>query len=88
MTTNFKIKLNKPIEKSIKRDGPVEKGLQSNVPRVYPDLTWIVELIDTKVDKVEGKELSSNDFTDELDEKLQGINKISNTEIEAIFSDI
>ena len=36
----------------------------------------ITEFLDTKVDKVEGKVLSSNDFTDEYQNKLTNINKI------------
>lgn len=35
----------------------------------------ITEFLDTKVDKVEGKVLSSNDFTDEYQNKLANINK-------------
>ena len=35
----------------------------------------ITEFLDTKVDKVEGKVLSSNDFTDEYQNKLTNINK-------------
>lgn len=42
--------------------------------------------LDLKVDKVEGKVLSSNDFTDELKEKLEGIdNGSSQNMIEHIF---
>jgi hypothetical protein len=38
------------------------------------------DTFDTKVDKVEGKTLSSNDFTDELKQKLEdiGINAETN----------
>lgn len=37
------------------------------------DMEELGEMLDTKVDKVVGKELSTNDFTDELKEKLEEI---------------
>jgi len=47
----------------------------------------IIEL-DKKVDKVEGKSLSSNDFTDELKEKLNNINKVYLISIEKSWNKI
>lgn len=43
-------------------------------------LAKITEL-NTKVDKVEGKDLSSNDFTDDLKTKLEGLSNYNDTEI-------
>ena len=44
----------------------------------------LTQLVDTKVDKEEGKGLSSNDFTDELKEKLESL--YTNPEIDAKFN--
>ena len=44
--------------------------------------------LNNKVDKVQGKELSSNDFTDVLKEKLEGLENYDDTEIKADISDI
>ena len=43
-----------------------------------PISTATQEALDDKVDKVAGKELSSNDFTDELLEKLEGVEEGAN----------
>ena len=44
--------------------------------------------LNTKIDKVEGKDLSSNDFTDELREKLINVNKTYLIRIEKIWNKI
>ncbi len=49
-------------------------------------MAMLTEAIGKKVDKVEGKVLSSNDFTDEEKEKLDGIEEITAAEIEAMFT--
>lgn len=41
--------------------------------------------LDVKVDKVEGKDLSSNDFSDSYKEKLDGIISITESEINTLF---
>lgn len=46
----------------------------------------ITEFLDTKVDKVEGKVLSSNDFTDEYQNKLANINKTYLISIDRIWN--
>lgn len=45
-------------------------------------LAKITEL-NTKVDKVEGKDLSSNDFTDDLKTKLEGLSNYNESELKA-----
>ena len=40
----------------------------------------------TKVDKVEGKGLSTNDFTDDLKTKLESLNNYNDTEIKATLN--
>lgn len=45
------------------------------------DDTELRALIDGKVDKVTGKGLSSNDFTDDEKEKLSGLNNYNDTEL-------
>lgn len=45
-------------------------------------LAKITEL-NTKVDKVEGKDLSSNDFTDDLKTKLEGLSNYNDNELKA-----
>lgn len=42
--------------------------------------------LDKKVDKIEGKDLSSNDFTNEYKEKIENIISITDTEIDDLFS--
>ena len=46
----------------------------------------ITDFLDTKVDKVEGKVLSSNDFTDEYQNKLANINKTYLISIDRIWN--
>ena len=51
--------------------------------QAYKDLN---KELNNKVDKVQGKELSSNDFTDVLKEKLEGLENYDDTEIKADIS--
>lgn len=46
------------------------------------------EKLDSKIDKIDGKGLSSNDFTDELREKLLNVNKTYLISIEKIWNKI
>lgn len=46
---------------------------KTGLARLWANITT---LINTKVDKVEGKELSTNDFTDAYKEKLEGLENI------------
>lgn len=55
------------------------------IVQTYKDLN---KELNNKVDKVQGKELSSNDFTDTLKEKLEGLENYDDTEIKADISDI
>ena len=55
------------------------------IVQAYKDLN---KELNNKVDKVQGKELSSNDFTDTLKEKLEGLENYDDTEIKADISDI
>ena len=50
------------------------------IVQAYKDLN---KELNNKVDKVQGKELSSNDFTDTLKEKLEGLENYDDTEIKA-----
>lgn len=51
--------------------------------QAYKDLN---KELNNKVDKVQGKELSSNDFTDTLKEKLEGLENYDDTEIKEDIS--
>lgn len=53
------------------------------IVQAYKDLN---KELNNKVDKVQGKELSSNDFTDTLKEKLEGLENYDDTEIKADIS--
>lgn len=44
---------------------------------------YVTSSITNKVDKVEGKDLSTNDFTNELKTKLEGLNNYDDTDIKA-----
>ena len=46
----------------------------------------LISLVDNKVDKIEGKGLSTNDFTNTLKERLETL--YSNPEIDAMFSNV
>ena len=48
----------------------------------------ITQELEKKTDKIEGKDLSSNDFTDELREKLINVNKTYLIRIEKIWNKI
>ena len=48
----------------------------------------ITQELEKKIDKIEGKDLSSNDFTDELREKLINVNKTYLIRIEKIWNKI
>ena len=48
----------------------------------------ITQELEKKIDKIEGKDLSSNDFTDELREKLINVNKTYLISIEKIWNKI
>ena len=51
-----------------------------------PTSKAVVDALDTKVDKAEGKGLSTNDYTTDEKEKLAGITEITSAEIQALFS--
>ena len=46
----------------------------------------VTEKLDSKVDKIEGKGLSTNDFTDEMKNKLNGSNKSYLITIDKVWS--
>ena len=50
-------------------------------------ISKIKEVTDTKVDKVDGKGLSTNDYTDEEKEKLNSIETITLDELEELFDE-
>ena len=68
----------------------------SNVADVPEDMKKLAESVDTvvgnldtnKVDKVDGKGLSTNDFTNEYKAKLDGLNNYDDTEITQEIEDI
>lgn len=47
-----------------------------NITGNISDQKDLTEKLDSKIDKIEGKDLSSNDFTDEEQEKLRKLNTI------------
>lgn len=55
----------------------------SNLPYM---IGKIKEVTDTKVDKIDGKGLSTNDYTDEEKEKLNSIETIELNEIDDLFN--
>ena len=68
-------------------EGNVTK-LESRISTLEKDNTQNKKNISNKVDKVEGKGLSTNDFTNELKSKLEGLNNYDDTEIKKEISDI
>ena len=55
----------------------------SNLPYM---IRKIKEVTDTKVDKVDGKGLSTNDYTDEEKEKLNNISTVTISELNDLFN--
>lgn len=68
-------------------EGNVTK-LESRISTLEEDNTQNKKNISNKVDKVEGKGLSTNDFTNELKSKLEGLNNYNDTEIKKEISEI
>lgn len=68
-------------------DKPISTATQAVLGQLETDIDGLDALIDTKVDKVEGKGLSSNDFTDEYKSKVDtsvSSNKLTQDEIDLI----
>lgn len=83
-TTNLKLfKHDNPSTNENQFD--VESALNQNWDKID---TAYGNLNINKVDKVEGKGLSTNDFTDELKTKLEGLNNYNDTEIKKDIEDI
>ena len=59
----------------------MQQAIQNNIVRIN-------ELDDTKVDKIEGKGLSTNDYTDEEKTKLASLENYDDTEIKADILDL
>lgn len=80
---------NKTDINNLKTDNETNK---SNIQTLQQDNETnkkdIVNLEENKVDKVEGKGLSTEDFTTELKEKLEGLKNYDDTEVKADISDL
>ena len=80
---------NKTDINNLKTDNETNK---SNIQTLQQDnetnKTDIVNLEENKVDKVEGKGLSTEDFTTELKEKLEGLKNYDDTEIKEDISNL
>jgi hypothetical protein len=59
-------------------DGETTTKKKEVVEEAYNSLYKIQEILKTKVDQIEGKSLSTNDFTDEYKEKLDNIEENAN----------
>lgn len=70
----------KPTYYIINKKDSSEEGELKEVGKEYDD-SALKELLNNKVDKEEGKGLSTNDFTTEEKEKLAGLNNYDDTEI-------
>lgn len=57
--------------------------VNETAPRIEAQYHYILDLLDTKVDKVEGKDLSSNDFTDDYVDQLGLIRSAAYEDVEA-----
>lgn len=65
-------------------DGPIV-DLSNRIEEVNGN---VEEALDTKVDKVEGKQLSTNDFTNALKEKLEGLTNYNDAELSAKIDEL
>lgn len=82
-------KTNKSDISSLKTDNETNK---SDIKELQEDnetnKTNITNLQNDKVDKIEGKDLSTNDFTTELKTKLEGLENYDDTEIKEDISNL
>ena len=82
-------KTNKSDISSLKTDNETNK---SDIKELQEDnetnKTNITDLQNDKVDKIEGKELSTEDFTTELKTKLEGLENYNDTEIKADIEEL
>ena len=63
-------------------------AIKQNLIEVEEYLTNLQTAVDGKVEKVEGKELSSNDFTDEYKTKVDGLENYDDTAILTAISEL
>ncbi len=70
------------------QDGEETKEYATVRDYVEAKLTAVGGNVDGKVDKVEGKGLSTNDFTDEYKGKLDGLRIATEAEVEAVIAGI
>ena len=59
----------------------IEKTLNENWDKIDNNAKEIEKQVNGKIDKVEGKELSTNDFTSNYKEKLENLKKILKNKI-------
>lgn len=79
-----RVKANEDAIEILNGNDTVTGSVDSKVKKCYDDLKEYADTeLDKKVDKVDGKGLSTNDFTTELKEKLEGLENYDATALEA-----
>lgn len=63
-------------------------GAKKTAVNAYKGIETINQALENKVDKVSGKDLSSNDFTNTYKSKLDNIQTLTTSEVEAIWNEV
>ena len=66
----------------------IEKKLNENWDKIDNNAKEIEKQVNGKIDKVEGKELSTNDFTSNYKEKLENLENYDDTEIKQSIEEV
>ena len=66
----------------------IEKTLNENWDKIDNNAKEIEKQVNGKIDKVEGKELSTNDFTSNYKEKLENLENYDDTEIKQSIEEV
>jgi len=66
----------------------IEKTLNENWDKIDDNAKEIEKQVNGKIDKVEGKELSTNDFTSNYKEKLENLENYDDTEIKQSIEEV
>ena len=73
---------------SLNSNFDIEKTLNENWDKIDNNAKEIEKQVNGKIDKVEGKELSTNDFTSNYKEKLENLENYDDTEIKQSIEEV
>lgn len=65
-----------------------DSEIKSDISNINSELSSMNDVVSGKVDKQEGKQLSSNDYTDEEKHKLESLSNYDDTKVKSEISDV